>query len=163
MIMAFSLSMTKIAQQRVLLVDDQTEITGLLSVLLRKNGYTVLAQNDPKKALETAQDFNPDIVLLDVEMPELDGGDVAAQLAEDPFLQDTPVVFLTSLVTHKEAEKQSQFGGYPFLAKPTRLTDLLECLKTTLSTASRNKSDWAHLFEPAETADQGLATGAISG
>jgi putative two-component system response regulator len=62
--------------------------------------------------------LQPDLILLDVMMPNFDGGDVAAQIREDAGLKEVPIVFLTALVTQKESNKRPLMGGYPFIAKP---------------------------------------------
>jgi two-component system sensor histidine kinase/response regulator len=71
--------------------------------------------------------FQPDLVILDVMMPELDGGRLAAQMKDDPVLAETPVIFLTGSVRKEEVEdKQGIIGGMPFLAKPVQLDELLD-------------------------------------
>ena len=62
--------------------------------------------------------FNPDLILLDVAMPETDGGEVAARIQSDPTLHRTPIVFLTALVTKAETRSGLRIQGHPFLAKP---------------------------------------------
>ncbi len=121
---------------RILVVDDHPGVTGLLKALLRRNGYEVEAQNDSRKAWQTARDFNPDLVLLDVDMPQMDGCGVARQFSEDPLLKAKPVVFLTSLVTQDEVAKQAHFGGFTFLSKPLRVEELVTCIRSKLLQAA---------------------------
>src|SRR5947209_498873 len=79
---------------RVLVIDDNRDTTRLIKVLLESRGdYFVLPENDPAKAHQTAQEFRPDVILLDIVMPETDGGEVAAQIEKDPKLQGTPIIF----------------------------------------------------------------------
>ena len=71
--------------RRILLVDNDLNTTRLIKILLEKRGnYFVLPENDPAKAHHTARDFRPDLILLDIVMPEIDGGEVAARLRNDP-------------------------------------------------------------------------------
>jgi CheY-like chemotaxis protein len=101
---------------RVLLVDDEESFTRVTQLTL--TDYDILVENDPSRAVERAREFKPDLILLDVMMPNLDGGDVAARIQEDRDLKGVPVVFLTALVTQKESARRPVMGGYPFIAKP---------------------------------------------
>jgi CheY-like chemotaxis protein len=87
--------------------------------------YEVRPENHARAALQTARKCRPDLILLDVRMPEMDGGEVAAQLQEDPLLKGTPIVFLTALVSNEETKKrEAQIGGMNYLAKPVDLAEL---------------------------------------
>jgi CheY-like chemotaxis protein len=101
---------------RILLVDDEESFTKITQLTL--SDYEILIENDSSRALERAREFKPDLILLDVMMPNFDGGDVAAQMREDSGLKEVPIVFLTALVTQKESAKHPVMGGYPFIAKP---------------------------------------------
>ena len=94
-------------------------------------------------ALATAREFKPDLILLDVIMPSIDGGDVAAQLRADRNLKATPIVFLTATVSKREAgEGTLNSGGDLFLAKPVSVDTLINCLNenTRKSGAERANS-----------------------
>jgi CheY-like chemotaxis protein len=105
---------------RILIVDDDANIARLTVAHLEKSGeYEILVENRSFAALAAARKFRPDLVLLDVDMPGKDGGQVAAELKADPALAHTPVVFLTSLISPSEARDGAAMrGGMPFLAKP---------------------------------------------
>lgn len=112
---------------KILIVDDEKSFTNLTRLTLSQ--YEICEENDSSRALQTARSFRPDLILLDVVMPEFDGGDVAAQIRADPILKRVPVVFLTAIVTQKETEKRQLFGGYPFVSKPVsaeKLADLID-------------------------------------
>jgi CheY-like chemotaxis protein len=80
-------------KKRILLVDDEKSFTNLLKLNLEDTGnYEVRVENWAEDALPAAQQFKPDLVLLDIIMPRLPGGNVAAQIKEDPALKDTPIV-----------------------------------------------------------------------
>lgn len=117
-------------KKRILLVDDEAGITRMMRRNLEATGrFEVLDLNDPTRALETARQFRPDLVLLDVMMPEMDGGSVAAAFAEEPQLARVPIIFLTAIVSKKEVEPTgSQIGSHTFLAKPVVFNDLLACI-----------------------------------
>jgi CheY-like chemotaxis protein len=120
-------------ERRVLIVDDDQDSTYLVKILLEKIGhYRVLEENDAAKAHQTARNFRPDLILLDVMMPQRDGGDVAAQIEADPKLQRTPIIFLTALVTKAEAKAGFHIQGHPVLAKPVNILKLINGLEENL-------------------------------
>jgi two-component system OmpR family response regulator len=106
----------KTRKPRILLVDDEESFTKVTQLTL--TDYDILIENDSAHALDRAREFKPDLILLDVMMPNFDGGDVAAQIRGDTALKQVPIVFLTALVTQKESAKRPVMGGYPFIAKP---------------------------------------------
>jgi CheY-like chemotaxis protein len=121
----------KSGKKRILAVDDRSSNTRLVRLYLEQtNDYVVREENDAKHALASAEEFLPDLILLDVMMPGLDGGDLAASLKASSKLNAVPIVFLTAAVTKEEVKAgDGQFGGYPFLAKPVVLTEMVACLK----------------------------------
>jgi len=115
---------------RILLVDDEESFTKVTQLTL--NDYEIEVENDSGKALDRARSFKPDLILLDVMMPNLDGGDVAAQIRAEPALKKVPIVFLTALVTEKESAKRPVMGGFPFIAKPVTPDKLAENIEKYL-------------------------------
>ena len=117
-------------KQRILVIDDEPSITRSLKLNLEANGgYEVRTVNNPRHALEMARKFKPDLVLLDVMMPEMDGGEVAAQLQANPMLKDVPVIFLTAIVSNQETGGHEMVSGTnAFLAKPVDWHELKACL-----------------------------------
>jgi CheY-like chemotaxis protein len=107
-------------QRRILLVDDEVSITRALALYLAENGSCdVRVENEGSRALAAAREFQPDLILLDIVMPDADGGALAAEIGADPVLRDTPIVFLTALVSRQETRgAPMRIGKYPFLAKP---------------------------------------------
>jgi CheY-like chemotaxis protein len=113
-------------KRRILIVDNDTNATHLVRILLEKTGqYLVLEENNSTKAYRSARIFRPDLILLDVIMPIRDGGEIAAQIRADPELQNTPIIFLTALVTPSEAKAGVHIDGHPFLAKPINIQELI--------------------------------------
>ena len=120
-------------RKRILIVDNDPNTTHLVKVLLERTGhYLVLEENDATKAHHNARNFRPDLILLDVVMPETDGGEVAAQIEADPELHNTPIVFLTALVTRAEARSGLNIQGHPFLAKPVSIPELINAIEQHL-------------------------------
>ena len=121
-------------KHRILLVDDEAALTRLLKLNLEHTGkYEVRTENEGKHVLETERQFHPELVLCDVVVPDIGGGEVEAQLHEDPRLTDVPLIFLTAIVSKEEADKRGgTIGGHPFLAKPVAMEDLLACIERHL-------------------------------
>jgi two-component system, OmpR family, response regulator len=120
-------------KRRILIVDDDRDSTHLIKILLEKiSHYLVLEENNAAKAHESARDFRPDLVLLDIMMPQIDGGDIAAQIDADPGLQRTPIIFLTALVTKTEAKAGLHIQGHPVLAKPIDIPELINRIEENL-------------------------------
>jgi CheY-like chemotaxis protein len=112
-------------------VDDEPSVTRNLKLTLESGGgYEVLGENHATNTLSTARLFRPDLILLDVIMPGMDGGDVAARLRADPLLRDTPIVFLTALVSNEETDGHEMLSGAEtFLAKPVDIGELKQTLE----------------------------------
>jgi CheY-like chemotaxis protein len=119
------------AKKRVLLVDDEKSFTNLLKLNLEDTGqYEVRVENWAEDALGAAKEFKPDIILLDLIMPRLPGGNVAAQIKEDPALKETPIVFLTAAVRkHQIEENDGIICDHPCLAKPATVEMVIEMIE----------------------------------
>lgn len=108
-----------------------------MKLYLEQTGrFDVCEENHGAHALATARLFRPDLVLLDVIMPDMDGGSVAAQLKHDELLQHVPIVFLTAIVSKEETGTQMKvIGGNPFLAKPESMDVITACIERELAKA----------------------------
>jgi CheY-like chemotaxis protein len=116
--------------RRILIVDNDKNTTHLVKILLEKTGrYLVFEENDSTRAHQTARNFRPDLIFLDIVMPERDGGEIAAQIQADSDLQNTPIIFLTALVTRAEARTGLHIDGHPFLAKPIDIQELINTIE----------------------------------
>ena len=124
----------KTEKKRILVVDDRASSTRLVRLYLeRTNDYVVREENDAKAALSAAEEFQPHLIFLDILMPSMGGGELAARFRANPKLQAVPIVFLTGAVTKGEVEaSDGRIGGWPFLAKPIVLSELVACLKQHL-------------------------------
>jgi len=119
------------AKKRILLVDDEKSFTNLLKLNLEETGnYDVRVENWAEDAYGAAKEFKPDLVLLDIIMPRMPGGNVAAQIKEDPALKDTPIVFLTAAVRkHQVEENEGIICDFPCLAKPATVEMVIEAIE----------------------------------
>ena len=122
------------SKRRILIIDDEASFTRLLALNLGCTGkYTVRAENWAPNGLAAVRDFKPELILLDVMMPGIAGGELAAQLQAHPGLKDIPVVFLTAAVKKEEVQSRSGvIGGFPYLAKPVNLQELIDCIEKNL-------------------------------
>ena len=123
--------------KKILIVDDDERLTRLLRLNLEETGrFIVREERWAESALSSALAFAPDLVLLDVMMPDMDGGEVAAQIRSHPKLNHVPIVFLTAAAKKTEVnENHGHIGGMPFLAKPIDIDELTACLDKTLAEA----------------------------
>jgi two-component system OmpR family response regulator len=121
-------------KKRILVVDDQAGDTRLLKRYLeRTNKYVVREENNATAALSAAEEFQPHLILLDVLMPDMNGGELASCFQASPKLQAIPIVFLTAKLSHEEAKLcGGRIGKYPILSKPIVLTEVSDCLKQVL-------------------------------
>lgn len=138
-------------RQRVLIVDDEVSFARMVKLNLEKTGqFEVRTENKATYAVAAAREFRPDVILLDVIMPSMDGGDVANQLKHDRNLRDIPVIFLTATVSKREAgEGGLNSGGDLFLAKPISVEALIHCIRER---APRPDNAPAAAAPPASTA-----------
>jgi CheY-like chemotaxis protein len=115
---------------RVLIVDDDVNLSRLSAMILEHSGaYEVLTEKDSLRAIAVARQFRPEIMLLDVDMPDKSGGEVAQEAKNDPVLRAIPILFLTGLVSKSEAgNAELESGGMSFLAKPVLPEVLLACV-----------------------------------
>jgi len=122
---------------RILIIDDNRDFTYSAKLALERTGrYSVWEENEPARANQTAQRIRPDLILLDIVMPETDGGEVAARIQSDPALHRIPIVFLTALVTKAEGRSGLRIQGHPFLAKPISLSDLITGIEENLAVSA---------------------------
>jgi CheY-like chemotaxis protein len=119
---------------RIMIVDDEAPFTRLLKLNLERTGdYEVQVENNPQAAYKSASHFLPDLILMDVMMPGIDGGTLAATFHASTSFQNVPIVFLTAAVKREEVEAHhGMIGGLPFLAKPVDLAELTQCLQQQL-------------------------------
>ena len=115
------------SKKRILIVDDEPSFTRLLKLNLHHTGrYTAEVVNDSLDAVRVAERFTPDIVLLDVMMPGLDGSEVADRLHSIPKFRNIPIIFLTAAVKKQEVAARGGFcGGVRFVAKPIEFQEVL--------------------------------------
>ena len=117
-------------KKKILIVDDEVAFTEMVKLNLEATErFIVKIENDPKLTVETTLSFIPDVILLDVIMPDLEGPDVVAMLRKEPLLRNIPVIFLTATIRKTEAQGENGIiGGRLFLAKPCSVDELITAI-----------------------------------
>ena len=121
------------APKRILVVDDRASDSRLIKLFLERKDYVVREVNDSQAALPAAEEFEPNLILLDLMMPGMAGTELAGLFEANPKLKDVPIVFLTAAITKEQVVAVGgRIGKYPFLAKPIVLSEMADCLKQIL-------------------------------
>ena len=118
---------------RILIVDNSSQFARNARLFLDQSGkYVACSVVDPRRALETARSFKPDLVLVDLIMPQEDGPEVAMEFEGDWALHGVPIVFLTALITAAEAKDGRRVYGHRILPKPAGSSELIELVEQNL-------------------------------
>ena len=123
---------------KILVVDDEPEITEIVETFLSENGFKVQTENTPNKAIEKARAFKPDVILLDIMMPGVDGYDICQALKSDPDFADVPVIFLTGKDRSDDMGRSFKSGGDMFIKKPFSCERLLEIVTIVLMSTGKH-------------------------
>jgi DNA-binding response OmpR family regulator len=124
--------------QKILLVDDEEDILEFLELILEEQGYSVVRANSGRQALEAAQLHRPELILLDIMMPEMDGWEVLKLLKADEEVAHIPVAMLTARTEMKDKIQGIQEGAIDYICKPFATKELLEKLNVIFAQV-RNK------------------------
>lgn len=125
--------------EKVLIVDDSVDNRRLLMRALQKSGYDLAEAVNGKEALALTREFLPDIILLDIMMPELDGYQVCAALKSDPATADIPIIFLSAKTDTQDKIKGLEIGGVDYIIKPFDRGEVLARVRTQLKLRSLMK------------------------
>ena len=128
----------EIKTARILVVDDEPEITEIVETFLMESGYKVAVENSPTEAVSKARAFKPDVILLDIMMPGVDGYDICQQLKSDPEFVNTPIIFLTGKDRSDDMGRSFRSGGDMFIKKPFSCERLLEIVNIVLISTGKN-------------------------
>jgi two-component system, OmpR family, alkaline phosphatase synthesis response regulator PhoP len=126
-------------QQKVLLVDDEADILELLQYNLEKEGYQVRTALNGKKGVEEARSFSPDLVLLDIMMPEQDGVETCRQLRELPEMQNAYIIFLTARAEEYSEIAAFEVGADDYIIKPIKPRALMSRLSALFRRETKKK------------------------
>jgi len=123
---------------RVLLVDDEPDQIELYRYGLEHDGFIVLEANEGEAGIEQARSASPDVIVLDLRLPDIDGWEVSARLKADSRTARIPIVILTAAAAPRLAEEAEAAGCAAFLLKPCYPSDLARTLRTVMPTAESN-------------------------
>jgi DNA-binding response OmpR family regulator len=126
---------------RVLVIDDEAPIRLLCRVNLEAERMTVLEASDGPSGLEAARAEQPDVILLDVMMPGLDGWGVAEALLEDPGTSKIPIIFLTARAEFRDRARGLDIGGVDYITKPFNPVELAPLVRSLLERLERGERD----------------------
>ncbi|MDP8213438.1 MAG: response regulator [Candidatus Zapsychrus exili] len=123
--------------QKILVVDDDQDLSGIIKSVLEYEGYTVFVANDAQKGINIAEEQSPNLILLDIVMPGMDGSEAVSVLKSKESTKDIPVVFLTGLMSDEDENSGVDginIGGvyHQALAKPFENVQLIELVKKSL-------------------------------
>jgi len=125
----------KMHKKKILIVDDERDALFILEKELAARGYSVIAADNGNDAIVLAKSKHPDLIILDLEMPDIYGGDVTRMLREDPETKDIPVIFLTGTFPKEEEGKGGRMvAGHVLFAKPYYIEELVTAIKKLLRT-----------------------------
>jgi CheY-like chemotaxis protein len=121
-------------KKRILIIDDEVNFTKLIKRNLELGGqYEVRAENSGRLGLAAAKEFKPDLIFLDILMPDMDGTEVGFQLESDTETKGIPVAYLTAIVNKEEVERSKGcIAGRPFIAKPVSAEELIDYIEKKL-------------------------------
>jgi len=126
---------------RVLVIDDEAPIRLLCRVNLEAEGMPVLEARDGPSGLEAARSETPDVILLDVMMPGLDGWGVAEALLEDERTAEIPIIFLTARAEFRDRARGLDIGGVDYITKPFNPVELAPLVRALLDRLERGERD----------------------
>lgn len=125
--------------EKILIIDDDVDTLKLVGMMLQKQGYSIIAANNGPQGLEQATSADPDLVLLDVMMPDMDGYEVARRLRMNPQTANTPILMFTAKTQLDDKVTGFEAGADDYLTKPTHPTELQAHVKALLSRVTKRK------------------------
>ena len=133
-------------QLTILCIDDTTEILQVLMTLLTKAGFLVYSASDPRVGIDLAKKLDPDLILLDIMMPGMNGYDTCRSLQQDEQTSKIPVVFMSALTRQQNKISALEAGGADYLIKPFDKNSLLEITRRYAG----KKAAWSACMQPQE-------------
>ena len=120
-------------KKKILIVEDEESLLKLESILLTSKGFEVKGVANGRAALEEIQKSHPDLILLDIMLPEMDGFEVCKKIKEDPQTRDIPVIMLTAKKTREDMEKGKEVGADCYITKPFKSAMVIETIQRYIS------------------------------
>jgi DNA-binding response OmpR family regulator len=143
---------------KLLIVDDEADTLRLVSLMLERQGYEIITAKDGMSALEKVERENPDLILLDVMMPDMDGFEVVKILRRDSKTEDIPVIMFTAKTQVEDKITGLEAGADVYLTKPTQPRELFAQVKAVLSRSQKTRT----LPPPPTPSDRGFTIGVVA-
>jgi DNA-binding response OmpR family regulator len=117
--------------KKIVVIDDEKDFNFFLKKNLEQQGdFEVITCSDSTKAVELVKTTKPNLILLDILMPNVSGIQIAEEIRDDKDIKDIPIIFITAAVTRKETDKEGNIiGGRYFIAKPARVSEIINMIK----------------------------------
>src|SRR5512143_2806374 len=145
--------------EKILIVDDDLDTLRLVGLMLQHQGYRINAASSGIQAISMSQTDKPDLILLDIMMPEMDGYEVARKLRSDPATSHIPIIMFTAKTQVDDKVAGFEAGADDYLTKPTQPRELFAHVKAVLA---RGKKPAAPVPPPAESRNRGHVTGVLA-
>jgi twitching motility two-component system response regulator PilG len=123
----------RVPKKKILIVEDEESLLKLESILLTSKGFEVKGVTNGRAALEEIQKSHPDLVLLDIMLPEMDGFEVCKKIKDDPQTREIPVIMLTAKKTREDMEKGKEVGADCYITKPFKSAMVIETIQRYIS------------------------------
>jgi DNA-binding response OmpR family regulator len=126
---------SRVKAAKILVVDDEPEITQIIEAFLENAGHQITTENSSVMGIERAKELKPDLILLDIMMPNMDGYEICDELKKSDETSEIPVIFLTGKDSRDDKGRSFQVGGDMFVKKPFSCERLLEIVNIVLQSA----------------------------
>ncbi len=143
--------------EKILVVDDDVDTLRLVGIMLERQGYEILAAENGRRALEIATQEKPDLILLDVMMPDIDGFEIAHRIRDNEVIGDTPIIMFTAKVQVGDKVTGLEAGADVYLTKPTQPRELFAQVKVLLARVKKSKT-----IPLPKSADRGYMIGVLA-
>lgn len=116
----------------ILIIDDDQAVTGVVKAVLEKDGYSVLEAHSGAEGLATAEELHPDLIIMDISMPDMDGYAATEKIKENPAIRDIPVIFLSGRSAIEDGGRSFAKGGLTYMRKPFTNKQIRDLVVLTL-------------------------------
>ena len=130
--MKLSRNPNTVAKKKILVVDDETDLLDLIEYNLKKEGFDVLKAENGEEGIQIAKEHKPDLVLMDIMMPKMDGMEAVEKMRADDDLKAIPIIFLTARSDEKTEVEGLNKGGDDYITKPISTTKLISRIKAVM-------------------------------
>ncbi|MEA1979666.1 MAG: response regulator [candidate division Zixibacteria bacterium] len=128
----------KSSKGKILVIDDDKMMASVVENVLSNEGYQIYTATDGQDGLEKATELKPDLIFMDINMPDMDGYETTMKLKSVNELESTPVIFISGLNPESEANKVFMTGGVSMITKPFTNSQLIDVVKLAMGAVSKN-------------------------